>query len=176
MKRATKPRYPGPPPAGSAWGRCHQDAIAYVLDLPLSAVPHFADDGCDAAEFYRREREFLRSRGLVPINFWFPPQDRADEVAAILRCVGEWNPGAIHLFGGVTRALSQPTHTVVCRDGAVIHDYAPDVGGIIGPLPFGFYAVTFFGSAAVSDGPPPPRAGATRARRRAHSRHASGPA
>lgn len=130
-------------PAGGVFGDCHRAAIASVLDLPLDEVPHFAADNPDGASFERRAKDWLRSRGLVPINVAYS----GDDMPLMFRSVKSMNPGVYYLLGG--RSRTGVNHTVVCLDDAIVHDPSPTEAGVVGPCDDGFYWLTFFGTAAA---------------------------
>lgn len=137
-------------PDGKVWGDCHRAAVATVLDLPLLAVPHFSDGWPSGDEFKRRERKFLASHGLVPIDLVYtPPAECGHEL--ILRVVGDMNPGVPYILGGTSR--HRVDHSVVCLDDRIVHDPSRDedgtAAGIVGPCADGWYWITFFGAKSL---------------------------
>lgn len=132
-------------PANGVWGDCHRAAIASILELELDEVPHFYDEGRTAPEAEQLEREFLASRGLVPITF-----TSQSDLDAMLRWIAHYNPGTCHLLGGQSR--NGVMHTVICCDGQIVHDPSLDQSGIVGPQPgTEYYWLTFFGSAIATE-------------------------
>ena len=102
-------------------------------------MPHFGDGGPTGDVFADRERDFLRTRGLVPINVMFDaPLDR------VLECLEAMNPGVYYLLGGKSR--TGVNHTVVGLSGRIVHDPSLSESGIVGPCEDGYYWVTWFGS------------------------------
>lgn len=47
------------------FGNCMQACIASLLNLPMSVVPHFHVDGCDAPTFWERVETFVTRQGFV---------------------------------------------------------------------------------------------------------------
>lgn len=133
-------------PEGKTWGDCHRACIATVLSLPLAAVPHFADGWPTGEEFKRREREYLASLGLVPIDAIYQPPADCNH-GLILHVVGTMNPGVPYILGGTSR--NRVDHSVVCLDDRIAHDPSPDQPGIVGPCADGWYWVTFFGALSL---------------------------
>lgn len=138
-------------PHAGTWGDCHRAAVATVLNLPLAAVPHFSDGGPGVEEFKARERAFLGRHGLVPINAVYAGSEVYDGPGLILEVVSALNPGSPYLLGGRSRHGND--HTVVCQDGAVVHDPSHDAAGIVAPSSDGWYWVTFFGAADLDRRP-----------------------
>lgn len=129
-------------PAAGTFGDCHRAAVATLLSLPLDAVPHFADGGPSADEFKRREREFLATHGLVPIDAVYAGREAS--VDLILHVVGALNPRVPYLLGGANR--DGHDHTVVCLDDAIVHDPSPELLGVYAPCSDGWFWVTFLGT------------------------------
>jgi hypothetical protein len=128
-------------PKEGIYGDCHRAAIASILELPLDGVPNFGEGLPDNKEFQRREREWLLSRGLVPISVPY----RAD-LEYVLKATKVQNPGVYYLLGGQSR--TGVGHTVVCFEDEIVFDPSIDDSGIIGPFEDdGLYWLTFFGSA-----------------------------
>lgn len=130
-------------PAEGIWGDCHRAAIASVLELPLDDVPNFGEGGPNGEEFARRERDWLKGVGLVPIQV---PFDAA--LDQVFRCVRAINPDVYFLLGG--RSRTGVNHTVVGFNDAIVHDPSLDDAGIVGPCEDGYFWVTFFGCICAS--------------------------
>lgn len=144
--RALKQRFKHDP-ANGVWGDCHRTAIATVLGLELDEVPHFAGDGCSDAEFARREREFLASRGIVSISMPLVLAEGSDYrelLAMVARMNGD---DFVYLLGG--RSRTGVNHTVVCRGAEIFSDPSQSDAGIVGPCKDGHYWLTFFGALSV---------------------------
>ena len=131
-------------PSEGVWGDCHRAAIASILEKPLDDVPHFGDGGPDGEEFARREADYLRAQGIVPIRVIY-----TDDLPLVLAAVGKMNPGVCYLLGGQSR--TGVDHTVVGLNDAIAHDPSINESGIIGPCADGYYWITFFGSLAALD-------------------------
>lgn len=73
-------------PARGVWGDCHRSALASLLELPLSDVPHFAKGG--RADWRERERAWLAGMGLEPALAEIPAADQGEA----LRLAARINP------------------------------------------------------------------------------------
>lgn len=127
-------------PANGVWGDCHRTAIAYCLGLQHDDVPHIGDGGPSSIEFERRENEYLKTRGLVPIRVPFADGD----IYGILNVGKVSSCGTYYLLGGMSR--TGVNHTVVCLEDKIVCDPSLTDAGIIGPCDDGYYWLTFFGS------------------------------
>lgn len=128
-------------PEDGVWGDCHRACVASMLDLPLDAVPHFGDGGCDNVEFDRRVREYLASQRIAPVTTIFSGSE--SPLADVLDCVGHLNPGMHYIIGGKSRAGCG--HSVIGFDRKIVFDPSLDENGIVGPMDDGFYWITFLG-------------------------------
>lgn len=144
-------------PANGLHGDCHRAAVATMLDLPYEAVPHFNVGGPDGPEFKFRERTFLATHGLRPIDAVYAGEevDRAKDFppgpGLVLYIVSMLNPGVPYLLGG--RSRNGVDHTVVALDGEIVHDPGMDEPGIVGACLDGWYWVTFFGALSLDRRP-----------------------
>lgn len=131
-------------PAAGVWGDCHRAAVASVLNLPLEAVPHFAEGGPDGEEFFAREKAWLLTQHLVPVRMFFGDPKLTDErnIEQVLALMAARNTGVYYLLGG--RSRTSVNHTVVCLDDKIVHDPSLTDSGIIGPCDSGFLEVTLF--------------------------------
>ncbi len=131
-------------PENGVWGDCHRTSIAFCLGLQRDEVPHIGDGGPSSEEFERRENEYLKTRGLVPIRVPF----QSGEIDQIL-VVGKLSScGTYYLLGGQSK--TGVNHTVVCNGDKIVYDPSINDSGIIGPCDDGYYWLTFFGSIFVS--------------------------
>lgn len=141
-------------PAKGAWGDCHRAALASLLELPLSAVPHFTEGA--PADWRDRERAWLAERGLRPVLVEIPAADQAEA----LRHASDANPdpAAFYLLSGQSSVDGLP-HDVVCRGARVVHDVDPDAipgqPALSGPLESGRFVACFM---VPADTPPGMRA------------------
>lgn len=133
-------------PANGVWGDCHRAAVATMLCLPIDQVPHFSDGWPPADVFKARERAFLASHGLVPIDAVYAGAEANPDL--ILHVVGAMNPDVPYLLGGQSR--NGHDHTVVCLNDRIVHDPGIDDPGIVAPCKDGWYWVTFFGASPAN--------------------------
>lgn len=138
-------------PEKRQWGDCHRTAIACVLDLHPSDVPHFNHGGPGAAEVNEHIKRWLLSRGLMSISIAFPGETPLDDILRSVAVANYEYPDLCYLLGG--RSRTGVNHTVVCRGEKIIHDPSQVDAGIIGPTqPDKLYWITFFGTAlALAD-------------------------
>jgi hypothetical protein len=127
-------------PDAGIFGDCVRTVFACLLDLPRDQVPHFADGNPTQEERTLRERSWLAARGLREINTLYQ-----GDLAEILQCVGQMNPGLHYMLTGISRTGC--AHVVVCRDAAIVWDTSLTDAGIVGPTPDGHYWITFLGLA-----------------------------
>lgn len=110
------------------YGDCHRTAIACLLDLHPSEVPHFNHDAPGADEFNRRCEAWLATQGLCSASVAY---DGAVELQKILDVVKLCSPGVYFLLGGESR--SGVNHTVIGCDGEIVWDPSQRDSGITGP-------------------------------------------
>jgi hypothetical protein len=127
-------------PANGSWGNCHQACVATILGLPMEAVPHFYDGGDALPEGVAEARvtDFLAGIGLVRGNIIYDAA--TSDLDQVLHSTGVMMPGVAMILGGMSR--SGCGHSVVIMDGEIYND--PTDGGIIGPMPDGYYWLTVF--------------------------------
>jgi hypothetical protein len=110
----------GHDPERGFFGDCLRAALASLLELPLSDVPHFAAQTWpDTAKFQKNVGEWLATRGFVLIpTTWF--DFKLNHFASTGDCyhliLGMCDDG----FGGLVG------HAVVGLNGVVVHDPNPE--------------------------------------------------
>jgi hypothetical protein len=119
-------------PKNGIFGDCHRSCIASILDLPISAVPHFWHDGCDGDEFIKRIQDYLKTLGRVELMFYYVGDPR--------QFMKKVNPNVYWILGGSSYTGN---HSVVCLGDEIVHD--PNHGTIQGPLKEGYYCVSVIG-------------------------------
>lgn len=123
-------------PDNKVFGDCHRTALACMLDLQPSEVPHFYESG-DPLEFDRLLKEYLTSINLCEVNFPF-----LNELDAVLNHMGFLNKNVYYILGGTSpRGTS---HSVVACGGEIIHDPHPDGGNLVCPMSDGYYWITVY--------------------------------
>lgn len=122
------------PPASI--GDCERTAIACLLDLPLTEVPHFgALHWDDPIAFNAAEDAYLLSVGYSRVQI---PYDRPlDEILGSMRYCA---PNVYYLLSGTSR--TGVNHTVICLNDRIVWDPSTVDSGIIGPCSDGYYWVT----------------------------------
>lgn len=132
-------------PSEGEIGDCHRTALACLLDLHPSEVPHFGEMTWDVergkfeegSRFHDLVGEFLASKGLAAVDVVYDaPLD------CVLRAQAHINPRAYYLLGG--QSATGVNHTVICRGGEIHWDPGQDDPGIVAPCqPDGLYWVTY---------------------------------
>ena len=131
-------------PAADVYGDCDRAAVASLLDMRAERVPHWYNgiwDGSDDADIekaHERRRRWLAGRGIRLIQLALTSPD----LEQLLGSISKTNPDAYFLLVG--ESANGTGHTVVCHEGAIVHDPHPDDPGIVGPEPrSGCYWVEF---------------------------------
>lgn len=128
-------------------GDCHRTCIAMILDLDRDEVPHFMEDvpynladgapECAAAE--QAEREWLRSRGLVPVYWGY---DGDTPLTTVLEVLTNTVRDCAVILGCTSG--NGVNHSVVFYNGGL---YNPNDGTIAGPMRNGYWYVTAYAHA-----------------------------
>ena len=114
-------------PDNGVYGDCGRTAIACILDLHPSQVPHFWDGPEDRNRDPQAERDaWLRSRGIFRIVFTLD-----GELSESLEYVALHYPGANYTLLGESK--NHVNHVVIGQDSQIIWDPSLDDSGIIGP-------------------------------------------
>lgn len=104
------------------YGDCTRACLATLLNLPISAVPHFLKVARGQVyEFYEGVDAFLEERGLE-IKYQVPLSDY-------------WQPGGpdvFHLISGQSPRSPKINHMVVGLNGRIIFDPHPSRVGLAG--------------------------------------------
>lgn len=128
-------------PDNGVIGDCYRTAIACLLEVEPTEVPHFYEDlGVErdlTPDEYQAPVRWLREMGFDLIEAYFDGDDI--EVDDILAHQAVVNPGRYYILSGKSR--NQVNHVVICRDDGIVWDPALDDSGIIGPQNSGYYCV-----------------------------------
>lgn len=105
-------------PSNGKHGDCMRAVVASLFELPIDAVPHFLDGGCEADEFNQRINAWLR-----PVNLAYLP---INGIGASLSSLG---------IEGLHHEASGPGargayHACAALDGKVTHDPHPTKSGL----------------------------------------------
>ena len=126
-------------PENGAYGDCHRTAVACLLDLHPSEVPHVYRDPTRSNEECDAEMaEFLAARGLRMIAVAWSGATALDDVLGTMEAL---NPGALFILGGTSRLGTG--HSVIAGLGRVVHDPSPLDSGIVGPMEDGHWWIHF---------------------------------
>lgn len=125
-------------PDQGIYGDCYRTAIACLLDLPPSDVPHVYDGRDDAIGKARME-SWLSSHGKILIDVAY-----ADSVQTVLSLHEHRYPSLHWILSGIS--ANGCNHVVICRGGQIVHDPAQDDSGIVGPCDDGHVWTTFLGA------------------------------
>lgn len=135
-------------PENGVWGDCHRTAIAALLDLHPSEVPHFYEQGPvkPSADVEDDINRWLGNNyGLRQVHIGFPGET---PLADVLGTMEAFNPGFMFLLGGTSSRGCG--HSVLCRFGKIHFDPSTDDTGIVGPMEDGLWWVTFLAHAKAS--------------------------
>lgn len=106
------------------FGDCLRAAVASILDLPLSSVPHYMQIHRDAKEAYRAYQEFIASHGYMAVQM--PGRMFMD----LIRDTGV---DCYHLIS-VPDHENGVAHSLVGLNGQIVHDPMPGGGQIPGTI------------------------------------------
>jgi len=128
-------------PENGVWGDCHRTAIAIMLDMDATDVPHFCDGNRPNNEVNADVAKFLDFHGFNELSI--PIQtNHIEDVFASMRAL---NPGIYFILGGTSR--NGVHHSVVCDDNGIVCDPSLDDSGIVGPCSDGMFWLTYYVSA-----------------------------
>jgi hypothetical protein len=112
-------------------GDCQRAVIASLLDLPLSAVPHFlegltTDSDAHGNEFERRVQAFLGQHGYCRFDW----KDGPGVIGFMQRRFGIGR--VYHEMYGPSPRDPKVLHAVVGCNGEIVHDPHPSKAGLAG--------------------------------------------
>lgn len=110
-------------------GDCMRAAVASVLELPLSEVPHFMGGPNGPREWPLALGAWAHGRGLEVL-----PVAPQGDLAAVLHHMGEHYPDEFFVLCGRV-AGKDYGHCVVGKGDAVVHNPQADAKGALEPLP-----------------------------------------
>lgn len=117
-------------------GDCERTAIACLLDLPVTSVPHFgALHWDDSTAFKSAEDAYLLSVGYSRVQI--PYNDDLDSVLGSMRYCAS---NVYYLLSGTS--LTGVNHAVICLNDRIVWDPSTVDSGIIAPCSDGHYWVT----------------------------------
>jgi len=123
-------------PEQGVWGDCYRTAIACLLDVPASMVPHVYDHGATSETALPEMDAWLDRNGLTRITIAY--QGELEGVVAALETL---NPGKPFLLSGTSpRGFG---HCVVYQGGEMVCDPAHEGGGLVGPQSDGNFWVEY---------------------------------
>src|SRR6185312_8139263 len=96
-------------PARGHHGDCHRAALASLFELPISEVPHFADQGPSVGTFSARVAAFLAERNLCSVTL-----PLTGTLLDVLMGISNSCPHGYWLLTGTNKASGQD-HVVVCQ-------------------------------------------------------------
>ncbi len=125
-------------PDNGIYGDCFRCAVASILEVPALAVPHFMnypwkEGDSDGGRWYPEFCRWLKLRGLTYLELTIATDLKPEEWFASIAAEGF---DTYHTLSGRSpRAL----HTVVGRNGLVVHDPHPSKDGLVGPAEDGWH-------------------------------------
>lgn len=122
-------------PWRGGYSDCHRAAIASLFHLSIDNVPHFADGNPSVREFNDRVDTWLAARNLTSVTVPF-----TGELNTVLAAFDACAPHAFCLLTGASKRGIN--HTVICRNGRIVHDPSPDRCGVVAPSSDGYFWFT----------------------------------
>ena len=121
-------------PENGKYGNCMQAVFASILDLPLEEVPHFMEKNPSADYLWPAVNKWLASKGYALFTTMYT--NRLDDIQYYMK---NYNDGVYYILSGTSpRGFC---HNVIGMGNDIVHDPAPDGGGIVDPGPDGYYWV-----------------------------------
>ena len=111
-------------------GDCFRCCIASLLDKKAEQVPHFCDylwddTDPDGGRFYRYLNEWLAPQGLAYIEITVSPDQLWDWK--------QFQEAGLTVYHVLSGHSERARHSVIARNGEMVHDPHPSRGGLIGP-------------------------------------------
>lgn len=107
-------------PENGVWGDCYRTAVAIVLGVEPTTVPHFMDrGGSDDLSGNERCRVWLAERGLDFVEVAFSSLEKVVTTADVISIVTKFNGAAAILCGERENGVS---HSVVIRSRGIVCD------------------------------------------------------
>lgn len=109
-------------------GDCYRACVASILNIPVTAVPNFAD-ATDWDTMLEAVRAWLAERDLALFRTYC---SAGWEIGKLLEVFSAGNGGVPIILSGQSRADPTDNHAVVVMDGKIFHD--PSGAGIRAPV------------------------------------------
>lgn len=133
-------------PEHGKYGDCFRTALACLLHVRPEDVPHFMEMYPDTEKLWPAVNAWLTDYFGYAL-FGVPYAGTLEEVLTLNASI---NPGIVYLLAG--ESPRGVTHQVICENDKIIHDPAPDGGGLIGPcVEDGYYWVNVLVVAVASE-------------------------
>lgn len=124
-------------PENGVYGDCGRTAIACLLDLHPSQVPHFFHGPENPLHDPNEElKAWLAKRGITLLTFNLSSELKIDEV---MECMNSQQPDVWYCLVG--ESANGVDHSVVCRGDQIVHDPSLDDSGIVGPSSCGVWFI-----------------------------------
>ncbi len=109
---------------GDKRGNCYAACIASLLEIPLDGVPNFCFEAKSESRWMNEVQDWLKEQGWGIAMMLFPKLDSIKETIY----VGMFPKDCHYIISGKSpRGL---LHSVIGRDGKIVHDPHPDGGGV----------------------------------------------
>lgn len=130
-------------PANGIYGDCFRTAVACLLDVDPTDLPH-RHEKIDGAAQDAMVNAWLADHGLcLIIHPYWGTGPHALTLRKALDVSSYYHPGVHYLFSGISDRGND--HVVVARDAAIVHDPSRLPGGIVGPCSDGFWWANYIG-------------------------------
>lgn len=131
-------------PAEGVYGDCARTAVACLIDVHPSEIPHEHRQHADGEQRALIE-SWLRPRGYA-IGFLGMPCD-PEHMMQVMKVS---NPGMYYMLSGTSR--TGVAHVVICKDDEIVWDPSLDDAGIIGRCPDDLTYIEFLCTSRVVEG------------------------
>jgi hypothetical protein len=126
---------------------CFRACVASLLELALDKVPDFYAGQTPGSAVSDAANDYIRSwfgdRGLYLLEFIFEGLEDDGAADNVIAAVSFHHPGLPFILCGTSR--KGVNHAVIVQDGDIIHDPAPAMQQIHGPMRDGYYRVNLIG-------------------------------
>lgn len=125
-------------PENGVYGDCGRTAIACLLDLHPSQVPHFYDGPCDPEQSMDAMKAWLAGRNITLLTFALSGEL---SLAEAMCCMENNQPDVWYIVVGRHTEQADVDHVLICRGDRIVHDPHPDNCGITVPSVTGVWFI-----------------------------------
>lgn len=124
-------------PDKGIYGDCFRTALACLLDMEVLSVPHFMNDPNEPIRTtWKNVDNWLKDFGFRLISLPFN-----SDYNELMDSMKDNYPGLVIKLSG--KSIRGSNHTIIVKDGKMIHDPHPDNTGLNSPCDDGYYWMDF---------------------------------